>query len=103
MAQPNNLYLLDRMDSGGYDKYSSFVACAATEHEARRMHPDDLLDDDNVGIHFSDHWGDSGPCQKQRHADWVLFADVDSLRVVCLGTALPTVPKGVVLAQYTAG
>ena len=82
-------------DFGGYDTYDSFVACADSKDEARKMHPDGQLDENDVGVNWNMK-------RKRGNGCWVNFEDADKLNVEYLGMAHKLV-KGVVLASFNAG
>jgi len=88
-----NLYLVSAEDFGGYDTYDSFIACADSKDEARRMHPDGCLDENDVSV----SWGPG-----RRNGCWINFEDIDKLYVQHLGKSSKIV-KGVVLASFNAG
>lgn len=84
MATPLHLYKVARPDVPDWDEYDSFVAAAATEDEARWMHPngEDLAIDGLRGT-------------------WPV--DPASLRVTHLGTADEGIEAGVIVASFNAG
>jgi hypothetical protein len=82
---------------GGYDTYSAFVACADSEEEVRKMHPDRCLDENDVGVNW--HHQDD---EEQEYSSWIAYEDMDKLDVKFLGDAIETV-KGVILSSYHAG
>lgn len=82
---------------GGYDTYDSFVACADSKDEARKMHPDGTLDENDVSV----NWGEYRS-RKSGHGCWINFEDIDKLDIEYLGRAHKTV-KGTVLASFNAG
>jgi hypothetical protein len=91
-----NLYLVSVEDVegfGGYDTYDSFVACADSKDEARRMYPDGCLDENDVGVNWE---------PRRKNSCWIKFEDIDKLNVRYLGKTRKIV-KGVVLASFNAG
>ena len=93
------LYLVSAPDDfGGYDTYDSFVACADSKDEARKMHPDGALDENDVSV----TWEIRDTKGKRGYGCWINFEDIDKLDVEYLGRAHKQV-KGVVLASFHAG
>jgi hypothetical protein len=66
----------------GYDTYDSMVVAAASSDEARKIHPAGL-----------DGWG----------FGWIAQDQINELVVTALGSALPTVEAGVIVASFNAG
>ena len=87
------LYLVsaDVENFGGYDTWDSFIACADSENEARKMYPDGCLDENDVSVNWD-----------SRCYGWIDFKDIDKLNVTYLGRT-HNVVKGVVLASFNAG
>lgn len=94
------LYIVELGDIkfGGYDTYSEFVACADSEEEVRKMHPDGCLDENDVGSNWS-HQGD----KMAEYSSWIVYEDRDKLKVTFLGKARDDLMKGVITASYHAG
>ncbi len=88
------LYLVSEeyMNGVGYDTWDSFIACADSESEARRMYPDGCLDQNDVSVNWD----------PKRIRGWIDFKDIDKLNITYLGRA-HNVVKGVVLASFNAG
>jgi hypothetical protein len=88
------LWLVSVKESLGYDAYDSMVVAAATEDQARRIHP-----------HSDDYSWDNGWTHKGRPTrvqnTWV--DNPDDLIVECIGTAIEETEAGVILASYNAG
>lgn len=84
----NNLYLISRSTSIGYDEYISLVICAPSEAEARQ----EMLSDDH--IHISLRIGDE-------YSPW----PEDHLLSPCLhiGTANDDLDPGIIHASFNAG
>jgi len=89
--------LADESDFGGYDTYSEFVACADSEEEVRKMHPDGVLNENDEGINW-----DCKRLNNRYGGGWVDFDDRESLKVTMLGEAKDVV-KGVIVASFHAG
>lgn len=89
------LYLVSRTDDGGgWDTYSDFVCCADSEDQARNIHPDGCLDENDVGFNWNHE--DGG------HGTWIPRKDVHTLDVICIGIAQNQV-IGVILSDFHAG
>jgi hypothetical protein len=89
------LYLVkaDTSIHNGYDTYSEFVACADSEEQARNMHPDGILDDNDVSVNLKKGAFNYG---------WVRREELNKLTVTLIGTAIEQ-PIGVVIASFHAG
>lgn len=88
LTNPRNrryLYLVARINTGGYDTYNSFVVCAPNARVARWTRPDAQSWNDN------DHY----------HQAWV--GSPDDVEVILLGVAAPEVSDGIVLSSFRAG
>lgn len=90
-----NLYLISRpdgCDGCNYDEYSDAVVCAASEDEARRIHPHDgsLIDD---GPSVEDPYYGAGL--------WPVRPE--ELNVQYLGVADAALSRGVICASFHAG
>ena len=79
------LYLLKnprlRVDHASYEYYDAIVVVAASESEARQIHPDDNW---NVEHSFEDVWALS----------------LDQVQVTYLGEAAPELTDGIVLKSF---
>ena len=81
-----NLYLLSQAHNGGHDTYDSCVVCAASEAEARLIHPQE-----QQAVDYDRAWD---------LYDWV---QPDQVTVMLVGVADAAIPTGVVCASYNAG
>lgn len=82
-----NLYLLSQSVDNDWDTFDSVVVCAASEDEARRIHPyGHCIDDPTVPSYIQYGW-----------------APMDKVSVKLIGTASPDILKGVVLASFNGG
>lgn len=75
------LWLIMQDEEAGYDTYDGAVVCAASEGDARRIHP----------CGSDDGWG-------RMDAYWA--KDPERVTARMIGTAAPGVPPGVVLASF---
>ncbi len=97
------LYLVDAYGIADYhikyDQYDSFIACADSEEEVRKMHPCD-----GNGSRFHPCDGNSiNPVNDNWESDhWVQYSHTDKLKVTLLGKSEGTM-KGVILTSYNAG
>jgi hypothetical protein len=86
-----NVYKVSRTDAIDWDNYIAFVCIAATEEDARNIHP-----------YEHDPWPfetwDSG---NPRNTGWVHSKDINTLTVEYIGTAAE--PARIILASYCAG
>ena len=85
------IYLLTQTQATGYDTYDSMVVIAASEEEARMIHPyskkGDVFDSSQSTFDRCDAWAHSPE-------------DVTAEKI---GEALPSQEKGVILASFNAG
>jgi hypothetical protein len=79
-----NLYLISQTEEEGYDTYDSAVVCAASEDEARKLHPSGR----------NEQWGTA-------YSAWC--AAPESVTVKQIGVAVEERPAGIVLASFNAG
>lgn len=82
-----NLYKLTQSDSVGSNMYDSCVVCAASEADARLIHPQERW-----GADYDREWN---------VYDWAIKPD--RVTVHMIGEADASVPAGVVCASYIAG
>lgn len=95
------LYLVELNENsnfGGYDTYSEFVACADSEEEVRKIHPDGCLDENDVGS----NWVRKGSTM-EKYSTWIAFEDRHELKVTYLAKAKDKLLKGVIVASFHAG
>lgn len=78
-----NLYLLSQTECTGYDTYDACVVCAASEEEARKIHP-------------SEYSGWNSNC-----STWA--SSPDKVSVFLLGRASPDLEPGLILSSFNAG
>ena len=82
-----NLYLITQDVTCGYDTYDSCVVCAASEADARLIHPQE-----RYAVSYGRNW--------DRHT----WADrPDQVTAKLLGVADASLHAGVVCASYNAG
>lgn len=104
------LWLVDAPDDfGGYDTYSDFVVCCATEWEARAQHPSEpptqplwtvaQLLSQTEPVFFNNNWLDG----HRWVGDWIRPEDRRELAVTRLGVADASCEKGVVCSSFHAG
>lgn len=89
----SSLYLVKRTDNVTWDEYDSFVVCAESEDEAKRVHP-------NGGMFFEDDMSE----QSKRYfkSDWT--DKIETLEVICVGLASVSLKnRQVICASYNAG
>ena len=88
-----NLYLLTQSENTGYDTYDSCVVTAATADEAKQIHP------------TGDIYGDKSCRWNSWDSDWgpTWAKSPDNVNCTLLGTAVPDVKCGVLLASFNAG
>lgn len=80
-----NLYHISQNINNSYDTYDSAIVAAATEEEARKIHPS----------------GDNNDWDGPYGHVWCTYTS--DVTVKLIGTAAPSVTKGVVLASFNAG
>ena len=73
-----NLYCISQSENDGYDTYDSAIVCAENEADAKAIHPDEA-------------------------EDYYSWTDINNISVKLIGTADPTIKKGLVLASFNAG
>lgn len=89
----NSLYLVKRTDNVTWDEYDSFVVCAESEDEARRVHP-------SGGEFFEDDMSE----QSKRYFKWWWTDKIETLEVICVGLASVSLKnRQVICASYNAG
>lgn len=89
----NSLYLVKRTDNVTWDEYDSFVVCAESEDEARRVHP-------SGGMFFEDDMSE----QSKRYFKWCWTDKIETLEVICVGLASVSLKnRQVICASYNAG
>ena len=107
-----NIYLLERDEIGGYDTYRSCVVCAVSEEDAKKIHPNGCKE-------FNENNEDKYPMWESfkyiKYSTWVSIKDnmyieyptwvstKDNIRCTFIGTAAPSVERGVVCADFCAG
>ena len=94
-----NLYLVTRQDDIEYDEYASMVVAAENEESATHISPDDYhkWEAGNWYEYYAD-----GTKQLVEYFDaWP--ADISTLKVVLLGTAVEGTQEGKILASFNAG
>ena len=88
-----SLYLVERTDKVTWDEYDSFVVCAESEDEARRVHPsgrrffeDDMSEQSKQ--YFKSYWTDK----------------IETLEVTCIGLASVSLEnRQVICLSFNAG
>lgn len=89
----SSLYLVKRMDNVTWDEYDSFVVCAESEDEARRVHP-------SGGSFFEDDMSE----QSKRYFKSSWTDKIETLEVICVGLASVSLKnRQVICASYNAG
>lgn len=83
-----NLYLLERLDSVGYDEFDSIVVAAPNRGVARATPPP------------SGHWADNCYCEYEEVCTCGCDEDV-RLSVTCIGRT--DLPAGVIHSSFCAG
>lgn len=99
-ASPNGrlkLWLLSA-DTRGYEVYKSAVVAAASEREARHIHPRKT-----IGIVWNDEMREWMDAPVDGTADYSWAATPDHVKAVEIGTAAPGVEAGVINASFLNG
>ena len=87
------LYLVRRTDEIRWDEYDSFVVCAESEDEARRVHPS--------GEGF---FGENLMDDSRNYFKWTWTDKIDTLNVTCIGIAnLSLKNHQIICSSYNAG
>lgn len=87
------LYLVKRTDKVTWDEYDSFVVCAESEDEARRVSPNGMM-------FFED--GISEQSKQYFKSGWT--DKIETLEVSCIGLASVSLKnRKVICASYNAG
>lgn len=99
-----NLYLLEQVESRGYDTYPAAVVRAESPEAARHLHPNGTCAWNGRGWARPKDFEDQSPTYVdgewgQRH--WASCPD--HVTATLLGTSLPNLPPAVVLAAFTNG
>ena len=92
-----NLYLISQDVNDDYDTYISAVVTAATEEEAKRIHPRNLLWDEEGGYWYSRN--PDGTVWVRGCSNW---AHPNHVKAICIGTSNGKM-NGVICASYNAG
>ena len=89
----SSLYLVKRTDKVTWDEYDSFVVCAESEDEARRVYP-------SGEMFFEDDMSERNKrCFKSGWTD-----KIETLEVICVGLASVSLKNHqVICASYNAG
>lgn len=82
-----NLYHISQDIESGYDTYDSCVVAAASEEDARRIHPSEHRKD----------W----PEKEDSYLGWAHKPEQVTVRL--LGVAAPGIERGVICASFNAG
>ena len=80
-----NLYLIYQKVNANYDTYDSAVVAAASEEEAKWIHPEDYKFWDGEASEYSS------------------WCNVKDVKVDKIGLAKPYTKKGIILASFNAG
>ena len=91
-----NIYLVQQDIVKGYDTYDSFVCVAKSEQEAREIHPSDYVKHHKDGVWYSGEY-------EHDFVDWVLYKDIDKVKVTSIGVAHSWQQKGIIIASFNAG
>lgn len=87
------LYLVKRTDKVTWDEYDSFVVCAESEDEARRVYP-------SGEMFFEDDMSE----QSKRYFKSGWTDKIETLEVICVGLASVSLEnRQVICASYNAG
>ena len=87
------LYLVKRTDEVTWDEYDSFVVCAESENEARRVSPDGMMFFEFIMSEQSKRYFKSGWTDK-----------IETLEVSCIGLASVSLKnRQVICSSYNAG
>ena len=87
------LYLVERTDKVTWDEYDSFVVCAESEDEARRVYPSGRM-------FFEDDMSE----QSKRYFKSGWTDKIETLEVICVGLASVSLEnRQVICASYNAG
>lgn len=87
------LYLVERTDKVTWDEYDSFVVCAESEDEARRVYP-------SGGMFFEDDMSE----QSKRYFKSCWTDKIETLEVTCIGLAAVSLKnRQVICSSFNAG
>jgi hypothetical protein len=89
------LYVVYQEVNNNYDTYDSMVVCAESEEEARKLSPTQYFMFDKC---FGNYHVNDETSSKDSY-----WATVEDVKVIYIGIADETIPKGVVIASYNAG
>lgn len=98
-----NIYLVDRLESIGYDQYDSFVTIAENEDEARQTHPNPEYYKYKNGFWTFQYKNKKDREPEINNSSWINSNRIDKLKVTLLGTADKKQKKGVVISSFNAG
>lgn len=87
------LYLVERTDKVTWDEYDSFVVCAESEDEARRVYPSGRM-------FFEDDMSE----ESREYFKWCWTDKIETLEVTCIGLASVSLKnRQVICSSFNAG
>ena len=87
------LYLVERTDKVTWDEYDSFVVCAESEDEARRVYPGGRM-------FFEDDMSE----ESRKYFKWCWTDKIETLEVTCIGLASVSLKnRQVICSSFNAG
>jgi len=89
----------------GYDTYSDCVVIAKNEEEARHIHPSEFVTHFKDGQWYGTYSNKEGGeyATENEFYTWVLFHQIDKIKIIEIGTAKAGSKKGVICASFHAG
>lgn len=93
------LYLISQDVNEGYETFDSAVVCAASEDDARGIHPNAAADVDKTSKR---EWASEIDAIARGHAGYT-WSSPDKVKVEYIGQAANGVERGIVCASFNAG
>ncbi len=98
-----NLYKISQDINDGYDTYSDAVVCAENEDDARLIHPSEFVTHFKNSKWYGTHTdGTEYETENWAHS-WVLFNELDKVKVEYIGIAQEDLKRGVICSSFHAG
>lgn len=98
------LYKLSQNINNNYDTYDSVIVCAASEEDARKVHPSEYVTHSRDGKWYGTYGGHEYETETEtEYQDWVPFSQIGKIKVEYLGEAAKNIQKGVIVSSFNAG
>jgi hypothetical protein len=109
-AMALKIWHVERTDAGGWDSYSNFVCCCATEWEARSFHPSEqppVCRERSIRAWLMGKrrrtYKSGWLLGRHGRADWIRRRERGQLKVTLLGIAVQGQGRDIICSSYHAG